>query len=107
MVKSILVKGTPWFPGDNSSNKLDYLGIYFKPDMINELLKSLFNFDPTSDLTVLDEQSGLFLRPTNNIGGREMLTLEMIAALANKQATVITSALCLTLCSVWTLSSTL
>ena len=86
VVKGVVVTGTPWYEG-SLLNKLDFLGLYFKNDMLNSLISMLFDdFDATSDLTILDDESGLFLRPSDTrFTDFSMISLELLAALANKK----------------------
>ncbi|MDE5601036.1 MAG: hypothetical protein K2J16_00875, partial [Clostridia bacterium] len=83
IVKGIVLSATPW-QGNSTLNKIDALGVFFKSNMANDLLSLLLKTKFDNDYAVLDdENSGLFLRPSMNINGYDMLTLELKTSLAN------------------------
>ncbi|MDE6059947.1 MAG: hypothetical protein K2G31_00515, partial [Clostridia bacterium] len=83
IVKGIVLSATPW-QGNSTLNRIDALGVFFKSNMINDLLSVLLKTKFDNDYAVLDDdKSGVFLRPSMHVNGYDMLTLELRASLAN------------------------
>ncbi|MDE7372986.1 MAG: hypothetical protein K2N18_02875, partial [Clostridia bacterium] len=87
MVKGIVVSGSPWGVGSEAYNKLQELGLYFRPDMINSLLNMFVPaLGAESILTLLNDESGLFIKPDYTVAGRDMLALDLVMGFANKKS---------------------